>query len=131
MKYSHLLAILVINVSLALALPEPVYTIHYVRSYRGDQIQDNFGCGKSVVYGTYLHPMGPVDALYALMNSHIYGFQANCQRPKTYIKIFGDDQDYSKLDDPNVGDQIGQILSRVSSKNLIIDWKYLPASNLR
>ena len=47
--------------------------------------------------------MGPVDALYALMNPHIYGFSANCQRPRTYLKIFGDAQDYSKVDS-NVAD---------------------------
>lgn len=76
------------------ALTEPTYTIHYVRSYRRDLIESYFGCGKSVVYGTYLYPMGLVDALFALSNSHIYGFNANCQRKDTYIKLFGEAQDY-------------------------------------
>ena len=71
------------------ALPDPVYTIHYVKSYRRDLIENNFGCGKSIVYGTYLHNLGAVDALYALTNSNIYGFNANCQRKDTYMKIFG------------------------------------------
>jgi hypothetical protein len=113
---------------LAHALPEPIYTLHYVRSYRRDLVESYFGCGKSVVYGTYLYPLGPVDALYALMNSHVYGFNANCQRKDTYLKLFGAAQDYAQL--IGLG---GQIVSTVEAavgrtgiKKLVIDWKYLP-----
>lgn len=84
-----ILATLALIFSSAAALPEPTYTIHYVRSYRRDLVEANFGCGKSVVYGTYLYPLGTVDALYALTNSYIYGFNAGCQRKDTYAKIFG------------------------------------------
>lgn len=75
----------------------PVYTIHYVKSYLNTNIAGNFGCGKSIAYGTYLHPMGLVDAAYKLSNPHMYGFNANCPRTETFIKIFGDAQDYSLL----------------------------------
>lgn len=81
-------------VVLGVALPEPTYTVHYVRNYRRDQIENNFGCGKAVVYGTYLHPLGVVDALYALSSGHIYGFNGNCQRKDTYVKLFGEAQDF-------------------------------------
>ena len=96
MQISHLLTFITL-LALAAPLPDPVYTIHYIRSYRKDLVQNNFGCGKSIVYGTYLYPIGEVDALYALMNSHVYGFSANCNRPATYIKMFGDAQDYAQL----------------------------------
>ncbi len=84
-----LLLLLSALVAVALTLPEPIYTIHYLRSYRRDLVDGYFGCGKAIVYGTYLHPLGAVDALYALMNPHVYGINANCQRKDTYIKIFG------------------------------------------
>lgn len=90
MKTPFLLALL----ALAYALNEPTYTVHYLRNYRRDAVENNFGCGKSIVYGTYIHPMGLVDALFALSNSNIYGFNSNCQRKDTYMKIFGEAQDY-------------------------------------
>jgi hypothetical protein len=86
---SHALLLILAFTAITVAIPEPTYTIHYVRSYRQDLIESYFGCGKSIVYGTYLHPLGLVDALYALSNSHVYGFNANCQRKDTYIKLFG------------------------------------------
>jgi len=79
---------------ISFSIPEPTYTIHYLRSYRADQVERNFGCGQSIVYGTFLYPMGPVDALYTLLNSNMYGFNANCQRKDTYVKIFGTAQNY-------------------------------------
>jgi len=110
------------------ALPEPVYTVHYVRSYRRDVVENNFGCGKAVAYGTYLYPLGPVDALYALMNGHIYGFNANCQRKDTYLKLFGEAQDYQQL--VTLGAQTGATveagIGRTGVKKVIIEWKYLP-----
>ena len=56
MPYYHatLITTLAFLTTLALSLPPPVYTIHYVRNYRIDQVQNNFGCGKSIVFGTYL-----------------------------------------------------------------------------
>ena len=39
MKHTSILAIVAITLTLVAALPEAVYTIHYVRSYRSDQIQ--------------------------------------------------------------------------------------------
>lgn len=115
-----------------IALREPVFTIHYLRSYRPDLIQKNFGCEKSIVYGTYLYPMGPVDALYALLNPHTYsGLNANCHRSETYIKLFGDDQEYEQLmGNPadvvkNIYNKIGRLSAR---QKVIVDWKYLPES---
>lgn len=89
-------ALLLLSILLgAQCLPEPVYTVHYVRSYRRDLVDSYFGCGKAIVYGTFLYPMGTVDALYALMNPHVYGINANCQRKDTYVKLFGEAQDYA------------------------------------
>ena len=39
MKHPSILSIVLITLTFAAALPEAVYTIHYVRSYRSDQIQ--------------------------------------------------------------------------------------------
>jgi len=75
--------------------------------------------------------MGPIDALYALMNPHIYGFSANCQRERTFVKIFGDAQDYTLLTDVNIVDQIGSVLSRIFVRNVIVEWKYLPEPSQR
>ena len=128
MKYPQLLAILAALLALTSSLPNPVYSIHYLKSYRGDLVSNNFGCGKSIAYGTYVYPLGPVDALYALINSHVYGFSSNCQRPATYVKLFGDAQDYDILlkDTAAVVNHMTQTLRRVPTKNVIIDWKYMP-----
>lgn len=133
MRYTHLLALLAALAACTLALPEPVYTVHYLRTYRHDLIQKYFGCGKAIVYGVYLYPMGPVDAMYALMNPHIYGFSSNCQRKETFLKLFGDAQDYSKIIEINdsILNQISQNLIRASTKTIIVDWKYLPEGTLR
>lgn len=133
MRYTHLLALVALIAAYTTALPEPVYTIHYLRSYRNDLIQNYYGCSKAIVYGVYLYPMGPVDAMFALMNPHIYGFGSNCQRKATYLKLFGDAQDYSKLLDINesIMNQISQTLNRANTKSIIIDWKYLPEGSLR
>lgn len=106
--------------------PDPTYTIHYLRSYRRDVIEQNFGCGHSVVYGTYLHPMGLVDALYMLANSHVYNFNSNCQRKHTFVKLFGWAQDYEQLstNTAQVAEVIANSLNRVGSREIIIDWKY-------
>lgn len=109
-------------------LPEPVYTVHYVRSYRRDLVDSYFGCGKAIVYGTFLHPMGAVDALYALMNPHVYGINANCQRKDTYIKLFGEAQDYAEL--IKLGEQMHTLIEnavgRLGSRKAVLEWKYLP-----
>jgi len=121
---SPYLAILALIATLATALPDPVYTIHYLRSYRNDLLQNNFGCGKSVVYGTYLYPIGPVDALYALMSGHSIGVSVSgCQRPATYMKLFGDAQDYSKIQ-PAMYSAMTNALNRARG-TVIIDWKYM------
>ena len=127
------LALGLLLMTLGLALPEPTYTVHYVRNYRRDQIENNFGCGKAVVYGTYLHPMGVVDALYALSSGHIYGFNGNCQRKDTYVKLFGEAQDFEKLTQQtsNVIEQIANTLGRLPTRKVIIDWKYLPEEGKR
>lgn len=132
MRYLYLLFLIGALVLGTSALPDPVYTIHYVRSYRNDLIPNNFGCQKSVVYGVYLYPLGPVDALYALMNSQIYGFSSGCQRKLTYIKLFGDAQDYSKLMDINesIISQIIQSLTRGGARAVIINWKHFPEGAL-
>lgn len=110
--------------TLAYTLPDPVYTIHYLRSYRNDLVQNNLGCGKSVVFGTYLYPLGPVDALYALINGHSVGVPgANCNRPATYIKLFGDAQDYSKIE-PSMYASLTSTITRTRG-TAIIDWKYM------
>lgn len=131
MQISHLLTFITL-LALVAPLPEPVYTIHYIKSYRKDLVQNNFGCGKSIVYGTYLYPIGEVDALYALMNSHVYGFSANCNRPATYIKMFGDAQDYAQLvkADSNRLNSLAQIGNR-NRATIIVDWKYLPEGQQR
>jgi hypothetical protein len=119
-----LLSLLVVS----LAIVEPTYTIHYLKSYRSDLVEKNFGCGQSIVYGTYLFPMGPVDALYTLLNANMYGFNGQCQRKDTYIKLFGSAQNYDLLMDPNpsIVDMIANAVSRSNTKKVIIDWKHLP-----
>ena len=112
---------LALIVSLAYPSPEPVYTIHYLRSYRNDLLQTNFGCGKSIVFGTYLYPLGPVDALYVLINGHQVGVSSSCNRPATYIKLFGDAQDYSKIG-PSMYNQLDSVINRGT---VIIDWKHM------
>jgi hypothetical protein len=59
------------------AAAETVYTVHYLRSYREDVIESNFGCSKSILYGTYEYPNGAVDALYVLTNS-LFEFNTQC-----------------------------------------------------
>lgn len=56
---------------LAKAEAETVYTVHYLRSYREDVVENNFGCSQSILYGTYEFPSGTVDALYVLTNSFL------------------------------------------------------------
>ena len=41
--------------------------------------------------------MALVDAAFKLANPNIYGFKAGCPRPATYVKVFGDAQDYALL----------------------------------
>ncbi len=114
------------------AVPEPIYNLHYIKSFRGDQVNKNFGCGKSIVYGTYLYPMGPLDGLYMLLNSYTYGFNGNCQRNRTFIKLFGHAQDYQEIiKDNNAADSINQQIARANIKDLIIDWSYLPEESSR
>jgi hypothetical protein len=127
------LLLLLSFITLASTLPDPIYTLHYVKSYRRDVVDNNFGCGKSMVYGTYIHPLGAVDGLYTLMNSHIYGFNGVCQRKDTYIKIFGEAQDFSQLTTQTnvIVDQINGAINRIPTKKLIIDWKYLPEESKR
>lgn len=115
---SSYLAILAIFCITSQALPDPVYTIHYLRSYRHDLVQNNLGCGKSVVYGVYLYPLGAVDALYAHMNGHTVGISTNCNHPATYMKLFGDAQDYSKIE-PSMYSQIDSTISRARATPII------------
>ena len=126
MKYSLIFVVFALSALATLSLPDPVYTIHYVRSYRRDWLEKNFGCGKSVVFGTYLYPLGPVDALYGVINTHQLGL-SGCSRPATYVKLFGDAQDYSKIlnIDGQIIRNIGQTLDRIRGET-IIDWKYMP-----
>ena len=67
------------------------------------------------------------------MNSHTYGFNSGCRRKSTYVKLFGDAQNYEKLFNApgNVVDQIVNLLNRAGTRNLILDWKYLPEGTLR
>ena len=129
MKYGLLLTALALSAYLSLSLQDPVYTIHYVKNYRNDKLQDNFGCKKSVVFGSYTYPLGLIDAAYGLINYHQFGFSVACQRPMQYIKIFGEAQDYKQL--TNVNDQqikkIGLNLQIVNIP-IIVDWKYMPAA---
>ena len=128
MKYGLFLAVLTLSVNLAFGLPDPVYTIHYLRNYRSDMVENNFGCRKSIVFGTYIYPLGPVDAVYGLINSHQFGLSRACQRPASYIKLFGEAQDYKKITNANskITDSISQSLVQVKMP-LIVDWKYMPA----
>ena len=90
------------------------------------KVKDAFGCGKSIVYGTYLYPLGLVDALYMLSNSQMYGI-GGCQRPRTFMKIFGDAQDYAEI--MNVGNVVDRVvgqIARVSVKEIVVDWEYFP-----
>ena len=127
MKYSLIFVVFALSALATLSLPDPVYTIHYVRNYRKDLIRNNFGCGKSIVFGTYLYPIGAVDALYGLLSPHEFGFSSECGRPATYIKLFGDAQNYSKLlkFDGQVLRSISQTVDRTRAQT-IIDWKYMP-----
>ena len=126
MKYSLILVVFALSALAALSLPDPVYTIHYVKSYRRDWLDKNFGCGKSIVFGTYVYPLGPVDALYGVINIHQLGLPG-CSRPATYVKLFGDAQDYSKILnlDTQIIRNISQSLDRVRGET-IIDWKFMP-----
>ena len=127
MKYCLILAVLTLSAYLGSGLPDPVYTIHYLRNYRSDMMNSNAGCSKSVVFGTYIHPLGPVDAVYGLLNSQQFNIPKSCQRPASYIKIFGEAQDYKQI--INVNEQlintISQNLNRVKMP-LVVDWKYMP-----
>jgi hypothetical protein len=129
---SPLIVVIALICVFATAIPEPVYTIHYVRNYRRDQASDNFGCGKAVVFGTYLHPTGAVDALYTLINANVYNLSLNCPRKSSYMKLFGDAQDYSKLMQTYTQNLNG--ISTTASRarvDIIIDWKYLPEGEER
>lgn len=126
------LLVICILFSIAFSLPDPVYTIHYLKTFRRDLIEGSFGCGNAIVYGTYLYPKGLVDALYMLASPHVYGFNSRCQRKETYVKVLGADQDYSKLSAfGNIENQMHDEISRVSATNIIIDWKYLPEESKR
>jgi hypothetical protein len=67
------------------------------------------------------------------MNSHTYGFNSGCQRKSTYVKLFGDAQNYEKLFSSagNVVDQIVNLINRAGTRNIIMDWKYMPEGSLR
>ena len=121
MNQSLLFTTFALLTCLSLTLPNPVYTIHYVRSYRKDLVRNNFGCGKSVVFGTYLYPIGAVDALHGLLNPHEFGFSAECGRPATYIKLFGDAQNYTKLLklDGQILRSMSQVLDRTRAQTII------------
>lgn len=127
------LTLIVIALALASAAPEPTYTIHYLRSYRKDLVDANFGCGKSIVYGTYLYPLGIVDGLYALSNGHIYGINSQCQRKDTYVKLFGEAQDFPLLVSKGsaIIDEVAGAINRAGTRKIIIDWKYLPEASKR
>lgn len=133
MRLHLLLLVLPALLPLVLALPDPVYTLHYLKHYLREQVEKSFGCGKAIVYGTYIHPMGPVDGLYGLLNGNMFGFNSRCQRPDTYVKIFGNAQNYELLVEGSnsVLDQIVNAISRSSVRKVIVEWKYLPEEGKR
>lgn len=56
------------------------------------------GCpNKNIVYGTYLEPHGPVDALYIYLNQGMYMNRVGCNFQNIYFKIFGTGQNYDTL----------------------------------
>jgi hypothetical protein len=109
------------------------YSINYVKSFRPDLISKFIGCEeKSVVYGSYLYPSGPMDALYIYLFPGTYAARFNCPQRDLYVKLFGTAQNYEELlaTDPSVvSDKVIREINRMIT-NYIIDWKYLPSENI-
>jgi hypothetical protein len=51
-----------------------------------------------------------------------FSISTNCQPKEVYLKVFGDAQDYSRLQNPIAIAK--QIRGRWRYNNIIIDWKY-------
>lgn len=125
------LLILILIQTIMSASDDFIYTIRYLKSYDRLKVSNFMGCQyKNIVYGNYIYPQGPVDALYVYLNPNMYNFYITCSN-NVFAKIFGTAQDYELLfkADPKI--LANNILKSINADNYIIDWKYSPEKDFR